>query len=98
MNTLAPQESIGNTQDKDSRVPAPRELLKLAPAFSRTRRTISRLIDILGEFSPPAPRYVYWHLGRFARTIDALSGIVRPEHDWLDLSSNPWFTLLAHKE
>jgi hypothetical protein len=98
METIAIEERARIQREPAPRIPAVAELLKLASPLSPTRKTISRLVDILAEFSPPAPRYVYWHLGRFARTLEILSGVIRSDQEWLDISSSSWFTLIAHKE
>jgi SAM-dependent methyltransferase len=80
------------------RMPAPRELASLFRPFSAGRAMLGRCHSDLQRYSPAAPRYVYWHLARFVKTLQYLGGIARPGARWLDLSSDPWFCLLAQSE
>jgi SAM-dependent methyltransferase len=41
---------------------------------------------------------VSWHLPRFVKTFSVLETIVLPRQRWLDVSSDPWFCLLARQE
>jgi SAM-dependent methyltransferase len=81
-----------------SRIPDVRELAGLFPPLSAGRARLHRAHRILEKFQPAAPPYVYWHLARYVHTLGGLVGVVRPGSRWLDISSDPWFCLLARKE
>lgn len=78
-----------------SRRPTRRELLKMLPLFSGKRARLQEYYELLADFTPEAPAYLYWHLPRITRTLDFLSASDAAQSRWLDISSDPWFCLLA---
>ena len=93
-----PVESASPPAVPQGRVPPLGELAKLFPTFSAGRQMLRRCHATLQRYDPPAPRYVYWHLARFVKTIQFLADIAKRGMRWLDLSSDPWFCLLARAE
>lgn len=79
-------------------MPHPRELEALFLPLSAGRQALRRGHALLGRYTPAPPRYAYWHLARFVKTLAQLRKLVRPGDQWLDLSSSPWFCLLARAE
>ncbi|WP_437913994.1 class I SAM-dependent methyltransferase [Sorangium sp. So ce302] len=84
--------------ESDSRVPDASELAHLFAPLSPNRERLRRSYRLLQRYEPAPPPYVYWHLARFVHALGTLADVVRPGQRWLDISSDPWFCLLAKKE
>lgn len=78
-----------------SRRPPLGELLGVFSSFSRARSALRHYHDLLEEYLPEAPPYVYWHLPRITTTLRFLAKSGMKGQRWLDISSDPWFCLLA---
>ena len=84
--------------DGKRQAPAIGKLLRLFSRFSRGRRRLGYYCRVLVSYSPAAPPYVFWHLARFTKTLLCIEGLVEKGIRWLDVSSDPWFWLLARLE
>lgn len=73
------------------------ELVGVLRPFSKDRQLLRKLHHRLEQFEPSAPGYVYWHLARIVRTFGFVRSIVGGR-EWVDISSDPWFCLLADLE
>src|SRR5579862_8064011 len=73
-------------------------LRTLFPAYSSQRRELNALWAIVAAYQPQPPPYVWWHLTRFVKTFRFLTPLVEGARRWLDISSDPWFCLLASKQ
>ncbi len=83
--------------DPPTEAPDPRKLAGLFPPFSKGRRALTEHRAILNRFSPAAPPYVSWNLARYTKTLGLLSNFLSAGNRWLDISSDPWFCLLANQ-
>jgi hypothetical protein len=80
-----------------TRAPSLEELSRLFGPLSRGGAMLRRCYRILDDFNPRPPAYVYWHLARYVKTLCACDTYQQPGQRWLDISSDPWFCLLAHE-
>jgi SAM-dependent methyltransferase len=80
-----------------TRPPSLAALSKVFRPLSRQRQELRALWAIVAEYQPQPPPYVWWHLARFVKTFRFLSPLVERPRRWLDISSDPWFCLLASK-
>lgn len=80
------------TVSKDPGLPA---LQRLYWPMSRERRLLNQCHDLLNDFDPKPPAYCWWHTARMAKTFAILRQRLGPSGQWLDVSSDAWFYLLA---
>jgi SAM-dependent methyltransferase len=81
-----------------TRKPAYAELSRVFYPYSKSQSDLRRFCECLESHTPQPPPYVWWHVARLVTTFQFLAPLVKTGHRWLDISSDPWFCLLAAKE